>query len=143
MINPFTMNPIDIIKGVVVVAVISIGIYAYKVIDGLKEENSALTVALRDTEDKLMIERINSMKMLESISLQNSAIEKLRSDRDSGIKAMENKVELVEKKRLELVKKVNSQLEPEMIVKYVDCDSNTSGSDKANEALSILLGDIK
>ena len=139
MIGPLTINIRYVIAAIIVAT--SVAVYMY--VSGLHTEIAELNSKVVDTEKRLFVEQTNTLNLKAMIDEQNKAMEQLRADRASGIDKMNAKLRVVESDKQKLLVKLNTPLEPEKIIKYVNCDSNTSGSDGANEALSILLGDVK
>lgn len=139
MINPITIN----IKYIIATVVVAAGVAGYMYVSGLHTDIDELNCKVTKTEKKLLLEQANTVNLKAMIEEQNKAMEQLRADRESGVSKMNAKLRVVEADKQKLLTKLHTPLEPEMIVKYVNCDSNTSGSDEANVALNILLGDVK
>ena len=139
MISPLTIN----IKYVIAAIVVATGIAVYMYVSGLHTDIDELNCKVVDTEKKLLLEQANTVNLQAMIDEQNKAMEQLRVDRVSGVNKMNAKLRVVESDKQKLLIKLHTPLEPEKIIKYVNCDSNTSGSDEANAALNILLGDVK
>jgi len=139
MINLLTIN----IKYVIASIIVAISVAVYMYVSGLHTDIAELNLKVVDTEKRLFVEQTNTIVLKAMIDEQNNAMEQLRADRASGVKKMNAKLLIVEADKQKLLIKLHTPLEPEKLVKYVNCDSNTSGSDEANAALNILLGDIK
>jgi hypothetical protein len=139
MINPLTIN----IRYVIAAIIVAISVAVYMYVSGLHTDIAELNSKVVDTEKRLFVEQTNTINLKAMIDEQNKAMEQLRADRVSGVNKMNAKLRIVESDKQKLLIKLHTPLEPEKIIKYVNCDSNMSGSDEANAALNILLGDVK